>query len=333
MAETSKLTAVAPLTIGRGPRVNTDEERMLNSVSPPPGITRASHEGPQEEAARSAALQDVVAYFERKTQSILSRYGPGPRVHYHTGLVDDPPPSTASIPDLRRQLIAAQERTLQHAAAVWKAASFLSGEVLDVGCGLGGGAIFWAQEFGASVTAVTCAPSHVEWVARFSAEAGVMSQVRPLLCNAHEMPGENQFDVAVAIDSSGYLARKQWFRRLASLLRPGGQVYIVDCFLGHPEYEKPFNNYWHTRIGTISEYLTAARNAGLQNELIDDISDRTRHFWTTTMALIKAEAHEKKLSHAEELRHEASLHVHAMVRQGLCDGGLVYALMSFSKGR
>jgi tocopherol O-methyltransferase len=305
---------------------------MLNSVSPPPAVMRAGHEGPQEEVARPAALQDVAAYFERKTQSILSRYGPGPRVHYHTGLVDDPPPSTASISDLRRRLVAAQERTLRHAAMVWKASSALTGEVLDVGCGLGGGAIFWAQEFGARVTAVTCAPSHVEWVAQFATEAGVQSQVRARLCDALKVPGESCFDAAVAIDSSGYLDRKEWFWRLASLLRPRGRVYIVDCFLGHPEYEEPFNLYWHTRIGTINEYLAAAQNAGLRNALIDDISDRTKHFWTTTLALIKAEAHDKKLSHAERLRYETSLHVHALVRQGLCDCGLLYAVMSFSKG-
>jgi tocopherol O-methyltransferase len=292
---------------------------------------RSIQQGLQDEVATSANLQDIAAYFERKTQSILNRYGPGPLVHYHTGLVDDPPPLAASIPDLRRRLTAAQERILRHAAMVWRGSSALRGEVLDVGCGLGGGAIFWAREFGALVTAVTCAPSHVDWVVRFAAEAGVKSQVRALLCDALKVPGENRFDAAVAIDSSGYLDRKEWFRRLASLLRPGGRVYIIDCFLGRPEYEQPFNLYWHTSIGSIDEYLTAAQEAGLRNELVDDISHRTEHFWTTTLALIQAEAHEKKLSHAERLRHEASLRVHTLVRQGLSGGGLLYALMSFSK--
>jgi cyclopropane fatty-acyl-phospholipid synthase-like methyltransferase len=207
----------------------------------------------------------------------------------------------------------------------------LTGDVLDVGCGLGGGAIFWAQEFGAQVTAVTCVPSHVGLVARFASQAGVKSQVRALLCDALEVPGANRFDAAVAIDSSGYLDRNAWFRRLASLLRPGGRVFIIDCFLGRPEYEDPFNLYWHTSVGTIDEYLTAAREAGLRSDLIDDISHRTEHFWTTTLALIKAEAQESKLNNADKLRHEASLGMHALVRQGLSDGGLSYALMSFSR--
>ena len=56
---------------------------------------------------------------------------------------------------------------------VWDASESLTGEILDVGCGLGGGSIFWAQEFGARVTAVTCVPFHAGHVARFAVEAGV----------------------------------------------------------------------------------------------------------------------------------------------------------------
>jgi len=99
---------------------------------------RNIHNGPQDKVETSASLQDVISYFERKTRSILNRYGPGPLVHYHTGLIDVPPSLNASIPDLRRQLGAAQERTLRHAAMVWRASRGLAGEVLDVGCGLGG---------------------------------------------------------------------------------------------------------------------------------------------------------------------------------------------------
>ncbi len=263
----------------------------------------------------------------------MERYGPGPRVHYHTGLADEPALPGSSVEGLRQSLVAAQERLLYHAAGIWDAASTLSGDVLDVGCGLGGGAIFWAQEFGAQVTAVTCVASHVDLVARFAAQAGVQLQIQPLLCDALEVPGESCFDAAVAVDSSGYLARVPWLRRVASLLRPGGHIFIVDCFLAHPEYEEPFNDYWHTRIGTIAEYLAAAREAGLRVESVDDISLRTVHFWTTTLALMEEEGREKSLTSTEMTRHRASVQAHTLVRQGLANQGLRYALMSFSKDR
>jgi tocopherol O-methyltransferase len=279
----------------------------------------------------TAIEEDVVAYFEGKTEAILKRYGPGPRVHYHAGLVDDEPPPNKSAQFLRQRLVAAQERILRHAAEVWDASSTLRGDVLDVGCGLGGGAIFWAQEFGAQVTAVTCVPSHVKWVARFAVEAGVRPQVQPLLCNALDVPGEGCFDAAVAVDSSGYLPRDEWFHHLALLLRAGGRVFISDCFLGQQKYKKPFDHYWHTRIGMIDEYLAAARREGLRAESIEDISHRTQHFWSTTLALLQAEACDNKLSHDAASKRDASVRAHSLVRQGLADGSLRYALMSFSK--
>lgn len=158
------------------------------------------------------SIQDVVAYYHGKTRFILQRYGPGPRVHYHTGLVDDAAPLDSSPTELRDRLVAAQERMLCHAVNYWNASSTLRGDVLDVGCGLGGGAIFWAQEFGAQVTAVTCVASHVDWVTRFVAQAGVASRVHTLLCDALAVPGENRFDAAVAVDSSCHLSRREWFR-------------------------------------------------------------------------------------------------------------------------
>jgi SAM-dependent methyltransferase len=276
-------------------------------------------------------LQDVVAYFESKTKPILERYGPGPRIHYHTGLVDDPPRKNASIPELRRALVDGQERMLSDAAKVWDAPQSLSGEVLDVGCGLGGGSIFWAQEFGARVAAVTCVPSHAHHVARFATDAGVENRIEPLVCDAAEVPGENRFDAAVAVDSSGYLPRRDWLNRIAALLRPGGSVFIIDCFLEDPKYADLFNSHWHTRIGTLDEYFAAARDSELKTGSLVDVTDRTVHFWTTTLAFIEAESANAEGGKAS--RCAASTKAHSLVRDGLSDGGLRYAMLSFSKSR
>lgn len=279
--------------------------------------------------ASQTVLRDVITYFESKTKSILERYGSGPRIHYHTGLIDDPPPKNASIPELRRALVAGQELMLSDAAEVWEASQSLSGEILDVGCGLGGGSIFWAREFGARVTAVTCVPSHADYVARFAAEAGVEQQVGTLVCDATEVPGESRFDAAVAVDASGYLPRRDWLNRMASLLRPGGSVFIIDCFLEDPKYAGLFNSHWHTSIGTLDEYFAAARESGLKTGSVVDVTDRTVHFWTTTLALIDAES--AGAEGTATSRYEASFKAHTLVREGLSNGGLRYALLSFSK--
>ncbi|MGH8012258.1 MAG: SAM-dependent methyltransferase [Candidatus Binataceae bacterium] len=291
-----------------------------------PGVSPSS----SPHFAERQRSREIVAYYDAKTAAILERYGPGPRVHYHTGLFEEPVDPGTSILEVRRMLVAAQERMLSYAAEVWGASHTLNGEVLDVGCGLGGGALFWAQEYGARVTAVTCVASHIAWVRRFAAQAGVASLIRPFLCDAVTMPGECHFDAAVAVDSSGYLPRRAWMSRTAKLLRPGGSLFIIDCLLNCREYEAPFNRHWHTRIGTLDEYTNAALEAGLTMNSLEDVSARTRPFWTLTIALLKHSIGHRG-SEANRERMIESLRMHRLVRDGLANQGLRYVLMSLRK--
>jgi tocopherol O-methyltransferase len=277
-------------------------------------------------------LREVADFYDQKTLTVLRRYGPGPRVHYRTGFVDKPVLMATSA-GLRQQIVASQERVLHRAAQFWGLRHVPFSDVLDAGCGLGGGAIFWAQEFGARVTAATIAPSHVQLVAKFAAQAGVASLVHPILCDALAVPGENCFDAAVALDSSDTFPRAPWFRRLAALLRPHGHVFIYDCFLEQPGYAGPINSHWCAQIGAFDEYVSAAREAGFRLDLFEDVSPRTREFWTLTIALAQAEMREEVLTSSERERLRESLQVHSLVRQGLYDGGLRYALVSFVKGQ
>jgi SAM-dependent methyltransferase len=280
---------------------------------------------------KQLADQTIAEYYESKTQTIIRRYGPGPRIHYHTGIVDEFCSIERSTEVLRQELVASQERALCYAAACWRVQSTRFNDVIDMGCGLGGGSIFWAEKFGAYVTAVTNVPSHVEWVQIFAEQAGMGARVRPVFCDASQVPGERRFDAAIAVDTSSSLPRKAWFQRLAGLLRAGGHVFIYDCFLERSEYEHPFNRHWRAQIGTIAEYLAAARGAGFRLQLIDDISARTKHFWSMTLALVHSEARERMLSCHEFENLEESLHVHSLMREGLTGGGLRYVLLSFAK--
>jgi cyclopropane fatty-acyl-phospholipid synthase-like methyltransferase len=110
---------------------------------------------------------DVAEFYEMKTDAILNRYGPGPRVHYHTGFFEKPPSTDVSTADLKRQLVESQVSMISHAARTWNAKQNLCGDMLDVGCGLGGGSIYWAEEYRANVTAVTNVPIHLELIGLF----------------------------------------------------------------------------------------------------------------------------------------------------------------------
>jgi tocopherol O-methyltransferase len=271
------------------------------------------------------ARDDVAAYYDAKTEGILRRYGPGPRVHYHTGLVDETPPPGLPAEALR-VLIHESQETLLRELALSVGEPLRGREVLDVGCGLGGGSLFWASSHGARVTAITIAPSHVPLVKRFASMVGVADRVTPMLCDAMEVPGEECFDLVVAVESSCYLPRRAWFRKLRTLLRPGGRVAIADCFLGRPELAAPFDRYWRTHIGTVEEYFRSATAEGLELEIHQDLSGRAVNFWTLTLDLLARER-EAALRSGQSVGRSESQREHLRLQQAFLDGGLHYGMM------
>ncbi|WP_224240439.1 SAM-dependent methyltransferase [Hyalangium gracile] len=279
-----------------------------------------------EPLRQGTARDDVAAYYDAKTEGILRRYGPGPRVHYHTGLVDESPPPGMSAEALKVLIHESQEALLREMALAMGGPS-RGWDVLDVGCGLGGGSLFWASVHGARVSAITIAPEHLPWVERFAAMAGVGDRVKPMLCDALEVPGQERFDLVMAVESSCYLPRREWFRKVHSLLRPGGLVAIADCFLGRPELAMPFDRYWRTHIGSVEEYFRAATAEGLELELHQDLSGRAVNFWTLTLDLLARERELSLRGGQGGMGRTESQREHLRLQQAFLDGGLHYGMM------
>lgn len=249
---------------------------------------------------------DVVAWYDKKTDWLLAKYGPGPRIHFHTGLADDSPPA-AGTAAIQKQMFTAQERLLQVAATRWDARKTLSGRIVDVGCGLGGSALWFAGNVAGHVTAVTPVARHAAIVRDLAAAAGLAPRVHVEVGEAHTLPGEGRFDAAYAIDASNYFDRCVWFQRMAAVLRRPGYVFIEDTFVVDPAYEAPFNRYWLSRIGTAASYLEAATDAGF--ECIDrhDVSDGAAGFYRWSVAHSQALLEEKPLSSAETEQRRCSI--------------------------
>ncbi|MEU5313834.1 methyltransferase domain-containing protein [Streptomyces sp. NPDC021562] len=235
----------------------------------------------------------VGQYYDDKTARLVRKYGPGPRIHYHVGHYPSsrtPLDVHDATPDaIRRSIRLHQEGLLRYAAKIWGAEHRLSGRILDVGCGLGGGSLFWAQEYGADVTAVTNAPEHAPIVEGFARECGVDGRVRALVCDAMHLPADGgPYDAAVAIESSGYFDRPRWFERLARALRPGGSVCIEEVFITRPHGADVWAEYFYTKPATVRDYAEAAQAAGF--ELVDDVdaTSETAPFWEESTAWTKA---------------------------------------------
>jgi tocopherol O-methyltransferase len=247
---------------------------------------------------------EIIAWYERKTESILRKYGPGPRVHFHTGIIDSETKPASSVEEIRFQLIRSQERLLQEAARLWEADKNLTGNVLDVGCGLGGASIYFAQVYGANVHALTNVPGHIPLIAKFVKQVEVADRVKPILGDACSVPGEKVYDAAVAIESSCYLDRYAWFQHLDKRVQKGGRVFIVDCFTVNDEIRESFDAYWLTRIGTLAEYVNSSELANFRIEGLKDLTSETANFWrlSTDYSKLVLETHTTSQRESDRLQ-------------------------------
>lgn len=239
----------------------------------------------------SVTDDQIRLYYSRKTQDILQKYGPGPRVHFHVGLFPDrlPPHTTVPQGTVQQHLRDAQERIVEHAARSWGAYEAPPRRVLDIGCGLGGTSLYWAQEHGASVTGLTVAAEHVPLVRRFARQAGVGERVDLVVGDVHELDETSAYDAAYANESSGYTDRTRLFEVVGKALEPGGWFGIQEHFLCRTEDLEFIDGYYRTRLGTREEYLAAAEAAGFELVQDEDVTDSVTEFWMQSMAWNTAE--------------------------------------------
>lgn len=289
-----------------------DSSALIHPADPPGDAATGTAEAPEaNEAAQADATPEatpaeqagtgadskefdetqVPLYYSRKTADIIHKYGPGPRVHFHVGLFDPAVRlnTTVSQAVIKRRIAASQEAIIDHAARTWGAADTPPGRLLDIGCGVGGGSLYWAQEHGAHVTGLTVAPEHVPVIEEFAQQGGVAGLVSPRHADIHEFTEERAYDAAYANESSGYMDRARLFQVVARALRPGGWFGIQEHFVCRPEWTEFIDAYYKTRLGTLTEYIVAAEAAGFELEQDEDVTDRVTEFWVQSMAWNTAE--------------------------------------------
>lgn len=277
---------------------------------------------------QALTVDPVVAYYETKTAAILAKYGPGPRVHFHVGVAEGVPDDARTEEQLRALLHGSQERALVESGEAWGGAERFAGDVLDVGCGLGGGALYWAETFGARVTALTNVSAHAPWVEGFASAAGVGDRVRAVVGDACTFT-QGGFDVAVAIDSSSYLPRHTWFRALRHVLRPGGRVLLVDAFLVDARIKSRLDAYWRTDLGTVAEYEEAGRRQGFALEKAEALTPRVLGFWALSLAWIRARRERAGCEAAARVRLDRSERAHLGFLRDYARGSVAHLRLSF----
>jgi tocopherol O-methyltransferase len=274
----------------------------------------------------------VRGYYCDKTAAIIDRYGPGPRVHYHLGLFDRSRLARGGTAEqVRAEIVVAQERLLERASAIWRADTVFAGNLLDVGCGLGGGAIYWTQRFPVQVTAVTNVAEHAEVTCGLAAAAGVAGRVHPLVADATQLRSDRHYGAAVALESVCYMPRPLLFQQVAAMLVPGGVFGVEDVFLARPAWRAAFDAYWKTTIGTVPQYQQAAAQAGLALEQDLDITVDTSEFWRFSIAWARAKMAEPTISTTDKTRLACSISWHRLFLRGWREGAYRMHILRFRK--
>jgi tocopherol O-methyltransferase len=183
----------------------------------------------------------------------------------------------------------AQLRMLEHCAAL--AGPLERRNVLDVGCGHGGTAVFLAKRFGCCVTGLTISPRQAQLARRTAQVAGIAEHVRIEVADAtaHTFPA-NAFEVVWTMESSEHFPDKAaYFGSVARALKPGGKLLLAAWTgsMHDPAVRRVAEIYLCPGLQTAGDYCTQIAAAGLRVLSLQDVSASVQQTWDICRARIR----------------------------------------------
>jgi len=145
-----------------------------------------------------------------------------------------------------------------------------STKVLDVGCGLGGTARFFATTYGCPVSGIDLTPEYVEVGRRLNESLALEDQICLSVASATDMPFEDaEFDRASMLHVGMNIADKNaLMNEVGRVVKPGGYFAVFDVMRVGPEpidYPVAWAADESTSfVSSVDEYSKALTDAGFE---------------------------------------------------------------------
>ncbi len=153
-------------------------------------------------------------------------------------------------------------------------------KVLDAGCGVGGSAIWLAQNIGCEVVGIDINPNFVHIARREAKKRKLDHLVSFYVMNFCQTTfKESYFDTIWAVESSCYAEDKQSFLvEISRILKPGGRVVTADAYKTRESHElnEALLGWAIPNIPSVLEFTDYLTKAGFRKIVCEDISDKVK---------------------------------------------------------
>ncbi len=160
--------------------------------------------------------------------------------------------------------------------------------VLDLGCGLGGSAGYFASRKGARVEAITIVDEHISLARNWLTTKKLDDRVHVSKMDYHHLDfPDASFDRAYGVESLCHsYDPDRLICEVARVIKSGGKFVRMDGFAVRDAYsgsEKlamdQFLHGWAVdRLQTVDEYVSILSTAGFKDIVFEDLSDRIRGY-------------------------------------------------------
>jgi tocopherol O-methyltransferase len=213
-------------------------------------------------------MNDIGIFYDKKMEKIINEFGPGPIVHYHTGIECSDIKRGDGIDCLRTKMKESQKNILD--LIICKIGNTINEDstILDIGCGLGGTSLYLAKEMKVNAIGISLSKDNIVKAKEFADQLR-LDKVEFYQSDALTFSYKKKIDTAVALESICYMDREKIFQKAHQLLKKESYFHVFDWeILEESSYSKKVDNHWKTKMGSSYEYNNSAKKANF--ELVEE---------------------------------------------------------------